>query len=299
MNIIYRATQSLLADPPAAILAGNPTKIAPERLDQILHDFGEELEAPQMDRDLVRGLMLEGSKRGYANDPSDQYALDRWLAPRLHNAIRLPRRITSDRAFWAWVAMDSAPEYICNRWRNGGILNPWRFTGGLLRNGVSRLWWAAELLRNGPDYSSVDLALRRVRTAQFALELKYSWYRPAAIAFVRVAEGSSPASDDEMSAMSRRANAYLPLAPLEAIGCDDREPDYDEAWWESATRTLADLTGPELLPGPEDGFADAEAIKALERWFKEIRSEIVVEGSGTAGGSPAAGVSREANEQAG
>lgn len=269
---IFRANRGLIAEPPAPILAGNPTQLPANGLDQIQHDFGEEFEAPQLDRQLIRELFVEGAKVGYANDESDGYGLDRWLAPRLHAAIRLPRRITSDRRFWAWLAMSTAPEYIRQRWTRNGSLNAWRFTGGLLRNGVSRLWWAAELLRNGPDYSAAELGLRRVRTAQFALELKYSWYRPAAIAFVRVAEGTPLAVDEQMKAMSKRANAYLPLAPLEAIGFDDAEPQFDDAWW-SHTVNLGELVSGDGPKGPEDGYADAGAISSLERWFRSILQE--------------------------
>jgi hypothetical protein len=272
MSNIFRANRLLLSDPPSAILKGMYVKIPPDKLTQISHDFGDEFEPPQLDKDLVRSLFLKGAEIGYANDSSDDYALDRWLAPRVHAAIRLPRRITSDRTFWAWIAMALAPEYVFRRWESGGKLNSWRLTGELLRNGVSRLWWAAELLRNGPDYSAVDLGLKHVRTAQFALELKYSWYRPAAIAFVRVAEGKPRATDEQMTALSKRANAYLPLAPLEAIGFDDSEDELDSTWW-GGCATLSELISDDPPLGPEDGYASKEAIESLEKWFQGILSE--------------------------
>ncbi len=272
MKNIFRATRGLLADPPETVLSGSYMKIPPERLEHIGHDFGDGHPAPQIDRELVRQIFLHGMDIGHANDKSDNYALDRWLAPRLHAAIRLPRRITSDRSFWAWIAMSLAPEYIFARWSSDGVLNPWRLTGDLLRNGVSSLWWAAELLRNGTDYSKVDLGLRRVSTAKFALELKYSWYRPAAIAFVNVAQGDPALAEDQMKALSKRANAYLPLAPLEAIGFDNTEPEHDEVWWE-AQPTLAELISDDAPKGPNDGFAKAEAIENLEAWFRKILTE--------------------------
>lgn len=274
MKNIFRATRELLAAPPTSVLRGKHTKLNPKKLEQIQHDFGEEFDAPQLDRELVRELFMHGERIGYANDRTDEYALDRWLAPRLHSAIRLSRRVASDRAFWAWIAMSFAPEYVFRRWSDGdGRIRTYRFTGDLLRNGVSRLWWAAELLRNGPDYSNMHLGLRRASTAQSALELKYSWYRPAVIAFVNVAEGGSrKASDSQLRALEKRANAYLPLAPLEAIGFDDAESDHDESWWEDAA-TLKELTGPDEPQGPKDGYADANAIRALERWFSDVLGE--------------------------
>ncbi len=60
---------------------------------------------------------------------------------------------------------------------------------------VSRLWWGAEMVRNGPSYEDVPRVFSRVRTAEFALELSYSRYRPAAIAFTRVADGCPRGAD--------------------------------------------------------------------------------------------------------
>lgn len=137
---------------------------------------------------------------------------------------------------------------------------------------LSRLWWAAEMTRNGEDYSAVDPCLRRVRTAQWALELKYSWYRPAAIAFVEVAEGldgGSKLSDEEMERLSVRANAYLPLAPLEAIGFDDSDEREDVEWWGSSP-TREQLMAKEPPDGPKDGVASRAGIDALGAWFRYV-----------------------------
>jgi hypothetical protein len=140
-----------------------------------------------------------------------------------------------------------------------------------LEGTAARLWWAAELLRNGPDCSKVAKGLRRVRTAQFALELRYSWYRPVAIAFVDVAEDEK-LSDEEMTALSRRANAYLPLAPLEAIGFEPSEGGADELWW-AASCTLKKLKDAAPPDGPKDGYAGAEAISAIAAWYREVLQE--------------------------
>ena len=278
MNNIYRATPSLLAAPPEPLLMGKSAPISPEKLEQIHHDFGEDHPAPKIDRDLVKDIIRIGLDRGYANAPSDEYKLDRWLAPRLHSAIRLPRRIASDRRFWAWVAMSLAPKYVFARFQSNGRVNPWRFTDDLLRNAVSRLWWAAELLRNGPDYSAVDAGLKTVRTAQFALELRYSWYRPATIAFVETVAGPPPATDDQMKELSKRANAYLSLAPLEAIGFDEGTQEADDAWWNDCP-TLSELIGSDPLVGPKDEYANPKAVVALKDWFSDVLAE--AKGSGS------------------
>ncbi len=266
---IKRASRAVLASPPAGVTRGALHSFSADEVE----DFEDHLEIPRFDAGLLRALFEEGLALGHLNKPEDGYALDRWLAPRLHSVLRIPRRFASDRAFWAWIAMRFAADYVHQRWENKGVVRDWRFTSTALRNGVSRLWWAAELLRNGPDYDAVDLGLRKVRLAQFALELRYSWYRPAAIAFVRVAQGGSePMDDGAMRFLSTRANAYLPLSPLEVLGFDEDTQALDEAWWTSGT-TLAELREPEPPPGPEDGYADPDAIANLEAWFAEVLEE--------------------------
>lgn len=227
-----------------------------------------------VDVDLLSDLLKEGVER-HDNDIS---ALDQWLAPRVHNVVRVPRRIASDRRFWAWIAMDAGLGYIRHRWRNerSGSFKPFRFTGPHLRNGISRLWWAAELSRNGRDYSPVLLVLRGVRVAQFALELKYSWYRPAVIAFAEVCKDRL-LNDALMQSLSVRVNAYLGVRPVELVGLDESTTSaYDDAWWSAVSPSNEELYG-RVPEGPDDCIASREAINKLKQWFNEIVDEFAAQ----------------------
>jgi hypothetical protein len=227
--------------------------------------------AIEFDEELLRAVIAEGLDRY----PDDNNKLDQWLAPRIHNVIRVPRRIASDRRFWAWIAIEFGREYIKHRFSDAdaSAIKEFRFTGTHLRNGISRLWWAAELARNGRDYGPVELTLRAVRVAQFALELKYSWYRPAAIAFARVC-ADRKLSDPKMQALSGRVNAYLGIRPVELIGLDEAVADaYDDAWWASAPPSESELFDGEL-EGPDDGIAAPEAIEKLVKWFGDVLDEL-------------------------
>jgi hypothetical protein len=243
-----------------------------------------------VDVDLLSDLLKEGVER-YDDDNN---ALDQWLAPRVHNVVRVPRRIASDRRFWAWIAMDSGLGYIRHRWRNErlGAYNPYRFTGPHLRNGISRLWWAAELSRNGRDYGPVTHVLRGVRVAQFALELKYSWYRPAVIAFAEVCRDRL-LNDALMQSLSVRVNAYLGTRPVELVGLDEGTTSaYDAAWWAAAPPSDEELYG-RVPEGPDDCIASREAIDRLKQWFNEIVDEFAAEAPADSAGSTRAGGSRK------
>ncbi len=142
-----------------------------------------------------------------------------------------------------------------------------------MRNALSRLWWGAELVRNGPSYENVSYVFRRTRTAQWVLELDYSRYRPAPIAFVRVAEGirddEQPLSDDRMRALSKRVNALLTLHALEAMGLHEMEEDIDLDWYRHRPE-LSEITSEALPTGPQDGFVSEDAIAPLEEWFRTL-----------------------------
>lgn len=252
---------------PDHVFAGAPFQDLANNVEKI-----EDPSAP-IDTDLVSSLMAHAVEL----DLSDS-ELDAWLAPRVHSAIRVSRRIAGDKGFWTWIAIRSCQPYLQKRFASDdGSVPKWRYTGPFQRNAVSRLWWGSEMARNGPDYSRVADTFRRVRTAQFALELKYSWYRPAVIAFVSVAEGldgDSRLSDDDMSALSRHVNSYLSLTSLEGLAMQDSPADeVDETWWSSST-TLEELLNQERLRGPQDGYASGDAVAELVKWFRQLAVDI-------------------------
>lgn len=230
------------------------------------------------DADIVREL----SRHAVARQFESSSELDTWLAPRLHAALRLPPRVAADPDLWRWISIELMADYIHERHAKDGRVIAWRFTGSdRLRNAAARLWWIAELTRNGPDYSMVRSALSRVRVAEFALELKYSWFRPAAIAFVRVAnglDGGEPLKDlkgvsTSLQGLSKMANAYLTLKPLEAIGLAPAVTEDYDLEWRRHQPTFNELVADDLPKGPKDGIANPVAIEHIERWFRAILAE--------------------------
>jgi hypothetical protein len=254
-----------------------------------ISSFQEELDTSDLDfTPDVQGDLVERLFAHSLEMYLDRLQTDAWLAPRLHYALRVPRRVAGDSGFWTWVATRYGRDYLAHRWEGAKNLE-WRYTGTLTRNGISRLWWAAELTRNGPDYSVVPFSVRNATTAQFALELKYSWYRPAVIAFVRVAEGvdGQPALNSvQTKTLSTRINALTVLRPVEAIGFDPRagEEDYDADWFRHRP-AFEEVAATDLPRGPNSGLASPEAIAALTEWFRQLAA---LRGSGTSADPEAA-----------
>ncbi|MFL5560787.1 MAG: DUF6339 family protein [Gemmatimonadaceae bacterium] len=254
-------------------------------------DWAREAEATshEIDLDLVRTLFR------HAMEQYDARRIDAFVAPRLHCALRLPRRVAYDRGVWTWLAVE-CDDFIRFRFdppvgaaesddedvSDAGI-HHWRYDGEILRNGVARLWWGAELVRNGPSYAYVPHVFRSVKTAEYALELVYSWHRPAAIAFTRVAagiDGAPSLPERHMKELSKRLRVQLALRAAEAVGADGDEIETDEfdIDWARHRPAWADLrtTDVAMLEGPTTGVGSPEAIDELTTWFRRIADRIAV-----------------------
>lgn len=266
-----RVNKSFLGELPLDLLKGNPWSLNEKQTEIIADPIGQNNSAVELDYELIEALFAKADEMDYANDLSDDWQLERWLAPRIHSTIRVPRRLAGDTRFWAWIAMRFGSTYIHKRFANkDGIVVPMRYVGGDFRNGISRLWWCAELLRSGGDYSHVDLALKRVWWAEYVLELEYSWYKPAAIAFSQIFAETKPSiNSEEVKELSKLTNAYLPLTPLEAIGFEDPTTDRDRDWLNPASLpTEEGLFSDKPPSGPLDGEVSDEAIARVRDWLE-------------------------------
>jgi hypothetical protein len=224
------------------------------------------------DIDLVNTLCMQAATYMNSDD------IDRWLAPRLHCALRISRATASDDGFWAWLAMQNVALVEARFKKNAGKVHPWRYRGVWSRNALGRLWWGAEMTRNGPDYSATDACFTRTRTAQFALELMYSWDRAAAIAFAITAEAPGRGerlSDDQLRLLSTRLKVLLPLRALGITEQAEEEDSFDfDPEWASHTPTFGELVKSEVgsLIGPSTGKCSVARIEYLLSWFQAILS---------------------------
>src|SRR5690348_7219185 len=70
----------------------------------------------------------------------DSDKMDPWLAPRLHCALRVPRRVALDDGMWAWLAFQNT-EFVEARFKKGKEkVHSWRYRGIWSRNALARLW---------------------------------------------------------------------------------------------------------------------------------------------------------------
>lgn len=104
-------------------------------------------------------LRDETSRRISAGDwATDRGRSDRWLAPRLHFALRVPRSVASDRSMWEWLATSFWTPYVDWRWSGEKGVTDDRWYGAVNKQSLARLWWGGELFRDGQDYEPVTRA---------------------------------------------------------------------------------------------------------------------------------------------
>jgi len=264
-----RSVEQLLASVDNSVLRGDGLLNTREYLEPI---ETQEL----VDTTLIRRVLENGLERLDHEELEETTSLDQWLAPRIHSALRISRRLAGDMGFWSWLVIEVGRTYTWRRWAEKNRPTMYRYTGDFKRNSLGRLWWFAEMSRNGPDYSPIEKVLRDASTAQYAMELRYSMYRPAVIAFGNTASRLDLGFAD-LKKLSKRANAYLSLKALEAIGLDQGENERDVEWWRDRP-VVNDVIGDAEMIGPQDGFASSSAIQSIEQWFESLTQEVIPTG---------------------
>ena len=209
---------------------------------------------------------------------------DGWLAPRLHATLRLTRREAADKRIWNHLALAVAPDYVA--WRHAPAptsgsdsrINPARFKGAPDRQCFSRLWWAAEMFRNGGDYTPVVAACANQELIHSALRMDLVDHRPTAQALVRFLERGIAGTTREINGLMAAINTAGATLVYDALAPDEpRDPEALRQWIAEAESAPPvprhDLpTGPDEEPVPED------SVVALTEYFAELFETAPVRG---------------------
>ncbi|MGW7543414.1 DUF6339 family protein [Streptomyces sp. NPDC054770] len=232
--------------------------------------------------DRVRDLIEHALSRFGNERPT---AADAWLAPRLHETLRLTRREAAEKGFWTYLALGVAPDYVV--WRHlsepkadgsPGRVARDRFIGPHYKQTFARLWWAAELFRDGPDYRPVAVACGNQDMLNSALRLDIIDHRPTALALVRLMERSAVRTGREVNALTSAVNAAAATLMYDVIALDvemDREPLRD--WIAGAESSLPSPRN-ELPQGPEEERVPEEAVERLIVHFEDLFAYAQVRG---------------------
>ncbi|MFD9885281.1 DUF6339 family protein [Streptomyces alboflavus] len=212
-------------------------------------------------------------------------AADAWLAPRLHETLRLTRREAAEKGFWTYLALGVAPDYVVWRHRSEpkeggsyGRVARDKFIGPHSKQTFARLWWAAELFRDGPDYHPAVVACGNQDMLNSALRLDVIDHRPTALALVRLMERGTVRTGREVNALTSAINAAAATLMYDVIAPDAaRDGEPLRGWITDAESSLPSPRN-RLPEGPEEEPAPGEAVERLVGHFEELFQDAQVRG---------------------
>lgn len=212
-------------------------------------------------------------------------AADAWLAPRLHETLRLTRREAADKGLWTYMALGAAPDYVV--WRHlaepttggsRGRVARERFVGPHYKQTFARLWWAAELFRDGSDYQPVVVACGNQDMLNSALRLDIVDHRPTALALVALMERGVVRTGREVNSLASAVNAAAATLMYDVIAPDverDGEPLRD---WIAAAESALPSPRNSLPEGPDEERVPGETVRRLTAHFEELFAHAPVRG---------------------
>lgn len=241
-------------------------------------------------------LFAEVDARAAAGTWSDRASSDRWLAPLLHASLRLSRSQAADRATWEWLAV-SVPDYVTWRWKGkDGVVAEDRWRGPVHKQSLARLWWGAEIFRDGSDYEPVRQAFANQDLPNSLLHRPMVRCRPLALGLVAaLASNRRPPTSTEINNVARAVNLVTAGCPPEAeTGFHRDDLGAYRQWLEEPPSPVEDwngrVTGPAVPGLPEQTRAAGLAIATRSQEYSRRTGE---DGRSPAGGSRDAATARE------
>ena len=199
---------------------------------------------------------------------------DRWLAPRVHATLRLTPREAADRRLWAYLGLVTAPDYI--RWRFTENAPRERFIGRDDTQALSRLWWGAELTRDGSDYDPTVLAFSMQDVPNQWQRLNAFHNRALAVAAVKfLAEfrAGRIATSDQVVVLAKALNHVLTTVVLDRIASG--VSGSVEAWDEWLAEPVDETVFLEELPqGPNEDPVPGPDIASISELLAELADEV-------------------------
>ncbi|MDE0613144.1 MAG: DUF6339 family protein [bacterium] len=208
---------------------------------------------------------------------------DVWLAPRLHYSFRMTRREAANRGIWRWMSVVFSPEYV--RWRWGSpdtssqdvakAARLERFDGLDYKHALARLWWMAELFRDGPDYGPATKALANQDIPNNLFRMDVAHHRPTTQAAVRVLEGRS---GREANALAKAVNSAASTIVLDVLAPDvTLDPEASIRWIED--RDIDPVHYFDVLPlGPDDPKVPDTSVDEMTELLNALLAEAPVRG---------------------
>ncbi|MDI9952870.1 DUF6339 family protein [Rhodococcus sp. IEGM 1305] len=204
-------------------------------------------------------------------------AADEWLAPRLHATLRMTRHEAANEELWNFIALVVAPDYVVWRHKGAAVAAPARFSGAHYTQAFSRLWWAAELFRDGRDYAPVEVACRVQDALNTTMRLDVIDHRPTAQAILRIvnrllSENTSHVGD-YVNTLSSAVNTAGSTLVYDVLAPDAFVDDDALQVWIDAVENMPPVLWGILPEGPDDGYTNAQSVSTLVSLFEGLMAD--------------------------
>ncbi|MEV0034556.1 DUF6339 family protein [Streptomyces sp. NPDC050804] len=241
-------------------------------------------ESPRWNSGPVRELLTEARRRFAGTAPT---ASDAWLAPRLHYTLRLTRAEASDTGLWNFLGLCLAPDFVQWRWGKGDtgreVGQSARFSGRWDLQCFSRLWWAAELFRDGRNYGPVELACGNQDILNTVMRQEMIQHRPSAQALLRLQYRGVVRTGRDVNAAASVANAAGATLVYEALAPDELQDSEALRDWVLSAGEDPEVQYDTLPQGPNDGSVSHSSAEILTAWFEKLFADAPVRGKRLAG----------------
>ncbi|MGD9485651.1 DUF6339 family protein [Streptomyces sp. TRM70308] len=247
----------------------------------------------------VRSLVDEAMRRFAGR----RTAADAWLAPRLHATLRLTRAEAADSRLWNYLALLVAPDYVVWRHKGTDTASGSRFYGAHHTQAFSRLWWAAELFRDGSDYRPVVTACGVQDILNTTLRLDVIDHRPTALAIVQTLDhliaAGTPRLGDHVNALSSAVNTAGSTLLYDALAPDPGGDGEAVLEWIVAAQEAPAVPWERLPDGPDDGAVSPDSVDCLVRLFEKLLSDAPKRQRGNSGDADAEAAPQEEANRSG
>jgi hypothetical protein len=157
-----------------------------------------------------------------ANHEKYSTDMDGLLAPEVHRALDVSRRVASDPALWHWLSVVKYPDFVRHRWkyRSEEAMRE-KFLGAgsdLYSNAIHRLWWISELTHGGDDYDLTRKVFENQTIVNKVFDRWFARYEPAVKVLCRELIQHPSWMVDEVTT---RFNHTLTNLQLEGMNEDD------------------------------------------------------------------------------
>ena len=200
---------------------------------------------------------------------------EQWIAPRLHNSLRLTRHEAGQADIWNYLALYFS-DYIRHRWMNPTKNNIAEYLFRYVtkdRHQIAKLWWIAEVTRNGSTYHE-DGGIVNADFIQQVLGVLDSRFQLTNLAVLSMqhdvlGDGVYEANGNWNRAIQMSIRKKVAPQPITSKATIDLNIDNYRSWLKEKPKLTNCRFGSELPLAAEDFNYSVEQINEIVDWIRD------------------------------